>query len=243
MSARLRDAARRRQSRIHVLPPGRERADDRPRRRHRKRGVEEPGLRRHVHHDERNDTARARPQVHAGLLERPTLFHRNDRHRHGVGRQHRKAGLAEARLARGAHVHVARVLPAGRSRPRGLPPGRARRRRVDCVRRQHGRREVELERRRSRIRIAGRRGPRRDASDHRHHAEDARQRRRGDWGSAVAASVGQPERHQFDHARRVRPDGHRLGQRRSDDGAHLSARRGISGWSNRPGRMPISRCA
>ena len=70
----------------------------------------------------------------------------------------RQAGVAEAGLDAGAAVHHACVLADRGSRTRDLSCRRTRRGRAHRVRREYGRREVELERRRSRIRVAGGRG-------------------------------------------------------------------------------------
>ncbi len=61
--------------------------------------------------DERGGGARSRTEVDAGVLERTALFHRHDRHRHGLRRGVGQADVAEAGVARGPDVHDARVLP------------------------------------------------------------------------------------------------------------------------------------
>ena len=180
------------------------------------------------------------PESTPVFAKRPAVRDRHDGDRDRVRRRHRQAGLAETGIAGGPDLYHPCLLAAGGARPRDLPRGWAQSGRNHGVRRDHGRREVELEGRRARLWLAHRRGPGRHAADHCVDAGEARGSGRREREPAVGAAVREQQLHELRDSGARGAHGHRLERRTRHGGDPDEARQQVDEPRTR-GRIPKCR--
>ncbi len=215
----LRDADSRRQSHLPVLAAGRERSHARDRCGDRKSDLGKE-LRGAVRDDIRHEAPWAGPEIDADLRRRPDLHARHEQHRDGVGCGDRQRAVADAGGAAAAAVPHGDVA-ARRSQSDDSARRRRQAGRAHLVRSRDGRGPMELDRRRSCVRIADHRRHRRHAAADAVLAAELRRREPGDRRAAVERAVRSAIDDEFHHAARVRRQhGHRVRPGQAADGVH-----------------------